>query len=277
MIKTSDGGCIMAGWEDGFGVGLQDVLVIKTDSAGNLQWSNSFGGAASDLVMSVSEKANGGYALAGYTESSGAGGQDMLLISIDSTGVLEWATSYGDTAQERCSQVIATVDGGFLLTGVTSSFGAGHTDMYLVKTDASGYSGCYGDDVVFTTTTPTVTVTTISPVISGGYLGLAAATQTINGGTQTAICGNVGISEAAVEGTSIGIVPNPASSAVTINNVNEQIGQLEITDALGKVVFSSEKINANSVSIDLAGWERGVYFVRVRSKGEIAVKRLLVL
>ncbi|MDQ3110234.1 MAG: hypothetical protein M3R17_10095, partial [Bacteroidota bacterium] len=95
MIKTADGGCIMAGWTDGAGAGVQDIYVVKTDSAGNAQWSKVIGAANGDFSLSVCENPAGGYMLGGYTESSGAGGQDMLLVSLDAAGTINWATTYG--------------------------------------------------------------------------------------------------------------------------------------------------------------------------------------
>ena len=76
----------MAGATKSFGAGVVDVYLVKTDSNGNLQWSNAFGGASSDAAYSVQQASDGGYLIAGYTDSFGAGDVDVYLIKTDLNG-----------------------------------------------------------------------------------------------------------------------------------------------------------------------------------------------
>ncbi|MDQ3111752.1 MAG: T9SS type A sorting domain-containing protein, partial [Bacteroidota bacterium] len=130
---------------------------------------------------------------------------------------------------------------------------------------------------VLTTFAPATIVTTITPVISGGYLGLSPATQTTNGGVINQLCGNVGISETNIPQAEPVIFPNPATTFFQVSNGIDEIGFLEITDALGRVIYSEKKSGVHSVRLDIAGWERGVYFVRLNSGGQLKVKRLLLI
>ncbi|MFQ5977997.1 MAG: hypothetical protein ACE5OZ_07710 [Candidatus Heimdallarchaeota archaeon] len=115
-----------------------DVWVVKTDKNGIEEWNRTYGGTEADVAESVIETADGGFLLAGYTESLGAGDRDMWLVKTDSSGSEEWDRTYGETEIDGAESVIETADGGFLLAGYTESLGAGDRDMWLVKTDSNG-------------------------------------------------------------------------------------------------------------------------------------------
>ena len=82
MVQTFDGGYAVAGWTQSFGAGLDDFWLVKTDSAGNMQWNRTYGGANPDEARSVVQTDDGGYAVAGYTSSFGAGSWDFWLIKL---------------------------------------------------------------------------------------------------------------------------------------------------------------------------------------------------
>jgi predicted secreted protein len=138
MCQTSDGGYALVGDTKSFGAGGNDVWLVKTDASGNMQWNKTYGGTGNDLGINVVQTIDGGYALAAYTSSFGAGGIDFWLIKTDSGGNMQWNKTYGGTGTDYCFNVIQTIDGGYALAGPTTSFGAGSMDVWLVKTDASG-------------------------------------------------------------------------------------------------------------------------------------------
>jgi hypothetical protein len=136
--QTTDGGYILAGMTSSFGAGFYDVFLVKTDASGNLQWAKTFGGSSTDYAYSVQQTTDGGYILAGRTISFGAGNYDFLLVKTDASGNLQWAKTFGGANYEEANSVQQTTDGGYILAGMTSSFGTGNYDFLLVKTDASG-------------------------------------------------------------------------------------------------------------------------------------------
>jgi len=88
LVQTSDGGYALAGFTQSFGAGETDFWVVKTDSSGNIQWNQTYGGQKGDSVWAIVQTADGGYALAGQTASFGAGEGDAWLIKTDEYGIV---------------------------------------------------------------------------------------------------------------------------------------------------------------------------------------------
>lgn len=116
-----------------FGAGSYDVFAFKVDSSGDVLWSKTYGGSGWDEAFSV-KRVNGGYVIAGMTNSFGSGGYDFYLLRIDENGDTLWTAAFGGSGWEECHSVCPTSDGGYILSGLTDSFGSGDHDVYLVKT-----------------------------------------------------------------------------------------------------------------------------------------------
>ena len=138
VVRTGDGGYALAGYTRSFGAGNDDFWLVKTDSAGNMEWNKTYGGPSVDAAYSLVQTRDGGYALAGDTYSFGAGGYDFWLVKTDYAGGIEWNKTYGATGTDVAHSLIQTTDGGYALAGTTSSFGAGASDAWFVKTNSSG-------------------------------------------------------------------------------------------------------------------------------------------
>ena len=143
LVETSDGGYALAGYTSSFGVGGSDFLLIKIDKSGTIEWNKTYGGIGGERAYSVAETSNGGFAIAGVTDSFGSGGNDFWLIKTDFFGNIEWNQTYGGTDSSIAYSLIETSDGGYALTGSSGSpsyfpISYGTTDFWLVKTDAYG-------------------------------------------------------------------------------------------------------------------------------------------
>jgi hypothetical protein len=147
IFKTSDGGFALSGSTASYGAGGSDAWFIKTDAAGTMQWNKTYGGNATEAIMGVVQTADGGYTIAALTTSFGAGNYDAWLIRTDAAGNMQWNRTYGGAGLDYALHMLQTADGGCVILGFTASFGAGGSDVWLMKWDASGnllWSRTYG-------------------------------------------------------------------------------------------------------------------------------------
>ncbi|MDH5461789.1 MAG: hypothetical protein OEX09_06175, partial [Candidatus Bathyarchaeota archaeon] len=97
VIQTNDGGYALVGFTESFGNGSWDFWLLKTHANGATHWNRTFGGASMDAAISVVQTSDGGYALAGWTWSFGAGRGDFYLVKTDAFGNMQWNKTYGGT------------------------------------------------------------------------------------------------------------------------------------------------------------------------------------
>ena len=133
--QTTDGGFIITGYTY---LGLRNVWLIKTDPDGNEEWNQTFGGNDDDYGYSVQQTTDGGYIITGATSSFGNGETDVWLIKTDPDGNEEWNQTFGGNDDDYGYSVQQTTDGGYIITGATSSFGNGDRDVWLIKTNSGG-------------------------------------------------------------------------------------------------------------------------------------------
>jgi len=175
--QTTDGGYIVAGYTSSFGAGLVDAWLVKIDANGDFLWAQSYGGANWDYVYSVQQTSDGGYILAGYEDSFGAGSKDVWSIKTDANGDTLWTRTYGGSGDDRSYSSQQTTDGGYAIGGCTNSFGAGGFDVWLIKTDAN-------DDTLWTRTyggSASDRAECVQQTTDGGYI-VSGATSSFGAG-----------------------------------------------------------------------------------------------
>jgi hypothetical protein len=133
-----DGGYCFAGYTNSYGSGNYDAYLVKTDTGGIQEFDKTFGGSQADRAYSIDITAEQGFILCGYTDSYGAGGDDLYVVNTDSTGNLNWQHYFGTTQNEEGFTIKTTPDHGSIAIGNTIIGATSYPDVYVVKMDTAG-------------------------------------------------------------------------------------------------------------------------------------------
>lgn len=136
--QTSDGGYIVAGRTKSFSYGSWDIAIYKLDSSGNKVWFKHYGGTSSDIAHSIQQTSDGGYILAGKSNSYSWGSYDFAIYKLDSSGNKLWFKHYGGTSSDIAYSIQQTSDGGYIVAGHTDSFSHKISDFAIYKLDSNG-------------------------------------------------------------------------------------------------------------------------------------------
>ncbi|MDD2889630.1 MAG: T9SS type A sorting domain-containing protein [bacterium] len=136
--ETSDGGFIVDGFTASYGSGGEDFLVVKLTSTGTVSWTRVLGGTQDDEANAIEQTSDGGYVVAGITNSYGAGQGDVMLAKLTSGGAVSWVKTYGGTALDCPWYIQQDASNNYILVGETKSYGAGNSDFLVMKLDVSG-------------------------------------------------------------------------------------------------------------------------------------------
>jgi len=137
--QTKDGGYIVAGWTDSFDSGESDVYILKLNAKGEVEWEKTFGGWYDDEAKSIQQTTDGGYIVAGWTDSFDSGESDVYILKLNAKGEDEWEKTFGGKNYDGAELIQQTTDGGYIVGGWTRSFGSGLDDVYILKLDSKGW------------------------------------------------------------------------------------------------------------------------------------------
>lgn len=282
--QTSDGGYIVAGYTTSYGSGNEDILLVKLTSAGALSWARTLGGGNNDRCWAVRQSSDGGYIMAGQTNSFGFGNQDGYIVKVNSSGTYQWSKCYGGNQEDILYALEILQNGDLLAGGSTMSSGSGGRDGYLLKLGSNGDGGftCPSINVATQSTSPTpgtssggtaknghstanlggvlITPPQPTPCRCAGYLG----NITIQG--PTLLCGNTGATT-----YSIPSLTNAINYTWSVNNATIASGQgtptivinpgtqninLAVRATFGpcdNVLIDSIMITVDNIMIDISG------------------------
>jgi len=118
-----------------------DFWVVKLSSNGDIQWQKAYGGSGFEEAIAIQQTSDGGYIVAGTTDSFGSGKKDFWIVKLDSNGNVEWQKAYGGGGDDWLHAIQQTSDGGYIVAGTTYSFLEGWWDPcngWILKLDANG-------------------------------------------------------------------------------------------------------------------------------------------
>src|SRR4026209_599371 len=114
------------------------VIVFSVNGFSQITFQKTYGGSGTEYGWCVQQTFDGGYIITGYTNSTGAGGNDVFLIKTNSDGDTLWTKIYGGTADDYGYAVRQNADSGYTIACNTMSFGSGSFDIYIIRTNATG-------------------------------------------------------------------------------------------------------------------------------------------
>ncbi len=137
---TNDGGYIICGNTMSFGEGNIDIMLIKTDSLGEMLWQRTFGTVENEVAFDVQLTTDDGYLITGTRQPYGApsDSMDAWLIKTDAEGDTVWTRIFGGMQCDGLLSSKQTSDGGYISVGITDSFGDHDDEAWLLKTNANG-------------------------------------------------------------------------------------------------------------------------------------------
>ena len=143
LILTDDGGYALGGFSWSYGAGLSDFWLVKVSDEGRLEWQRDFGGVARESAHSLIQTSDGGFALAGWSESFSSGDR-FWVVKTGPKGQQQWSRAYGQSAVSGTGTaaktdpagaraIRQTEDQGFIIAGWTGAF-PGARNVLAIKT-----------------------------------------------------------------------------------------------------------------------------------------------
>jgi len=296
--QTNDGGFIFCGGSysiDGDITeqkGNGDCWLVKTDNAGNIVWENSFGGSNYDFLQSVEKTNDGGYILAGYSESTdgdvaGAhGGGDSWIVKVNALGNVQWEKAFGSNGNDYAYCIQKRVYGGYVIAGYSElnngnvSGNHGSYDCWILELDDLGaiemqnsYGGT-GVDIAYS-----IRETSAGNYLIAGYSDSNDGDVNANHGTGDSwviklTLNSVGLNENTSDQT-ITVAPNPSVGNFNFSGLEPE-STLNIYDSEGKKIF--ETITENEIyELNFSDTAKGIYFYVINTKnGKISSGKMIL-
>ena len=246
-------------------------------------WSRMFGGSGNEKCYSIQQTSDGGYILAGYTDSYGAGYHDFWLVKTDANGDTLWTRTFGGTSDDECRSVVQTSDGGYILAGSSRSFNPFY-DGWLVRVDANGDSlwakviGGSNDDYAYS----------VQQTYDGGYV-VGGETKSFGAGDFDFYLVRLeaeptGVRELAGQlNGDLRIESNPVGKMATVTysiptSANVLLNLYDVSGRLVRTIYSGvQESGIHRVSVPCEDLSSGVYFICLEAGQIKATEKLILL
>jgi hypothetical protein len=258
----------LIGWDE-------NVLIVQTDTAGNVDWSKSIGGINSESGNDINITMDAGLIIAGSTRYIPGSEYDVLLIKTDSLGNMSWAKNYGTITLRETGNNVLEDSTGYLVCGGTSSSNNG--DIYLIKTNKSGTSGCNESNPALTTTVVATSVQNL--VLTTGTIGtpFSPVFPVDTGASISTICSSIVTNMPhPANKPGFAIFPNPAKDYLEMQS--DETGIIVFFDNLGRQVKSVGLKTAGKTKIDIKPeFGTGIFFYQFLSDSQSATFGRIVI
>lgn len=291
VIQTFDGGYVVAASTSSnsgdvtFLYGENDYWIIKLDSTGNIQWQKTFGGSYNESLTSIQQTSDGGYIVAGNSQShdfdvtmhyGSAINYDTWIVKLNAVGNIQWQKTIGGTGGDNANSIQQLADGGYIFAGVSSSTDgdasvnpAAGGNFWIVRLNSNG-------NVVWQKSvggTNFDIAKSIRQTIDGGFI--VAGYSYSNNGDVTLHYGNptypdiwvvkLGsetLSTQEIENLKISVYPNPTSDNINVSGISSDV-EFKIYNPVGQMVSQGKTKNQ---SVDVMHLAKGIYFIQLKEK-----------
>lgn len=293
LVATPDGGYLLGGHSNSPisgdktqpSQGGSDYWLLKVDAMGTKQWDRTFGGTGTEALWGLQPTTNGGYLLAGHSDSGlngdktqvSQGANDYWVVKVDATGTKQWDRTFGGSGNDSAYDLQPTSDGGYLLGGRSDSPPSGDKtqssqggfDQWVVKLDAMGLKqwdltfGGSGDETLWA----------LQQTSDGGYILGGSSSSGISGDKTRASQGSSDYwvvklgaaplgTTAATSRPTLSAFPNPTHASLIVAGA---VGTpYQVLNQLGQVVRSG---HLSAQPVDVHTLPAGIYLVRDQNSG----------
>ncbi len=277
-----DSGYILSGSTSSFGAGSYDILLMKTDSAGNVQWSKTFGDLQTDAGYDIHVNPDNSFVLSGYTEGLGYGhmrGDDssnVFLMKTNENGDLLWMEVYGDGLQDEAFRSAKASDGGYLIPGFTANYLFNDsTQMLFIKTDSMGLTGCHEESVIPIDSMITMPFQSVNfNQLSGLPVNTFILTETSFTPSNDDACLFADINSKNKSENGLKVFPNPFNEKLNIEGENMELLEIIFYDIFSRKIFSTKFMKAASINTEL--FMNGIYFYRIIDKNGVVMNGKII-
>lgn len=272
VIQDSTGDFVAVGQSfDAVGQTLEG-FAMKTDSIGQLLWEKVYGEpGGNESFFDIYPLANDRYSVTGniYRPFTYI---DISLLILNNSGDTVWTRAYGGSSIENGMAIKRTRDNGFIITGNTLTFGSGSGDLYLLKTDSSGNSGCAdiiaAGYMLYNLSAPTeINIPMIN--YRGGFQ-MNPSSFTFSGCVSIDVCPPLSDDYYTIVNNTISVFPNPVSENIFFNLGDSiQQGELIISDQFGRILLSNKFDGNFRLEFSTLEFSDGLYFYQVMKEGKL--------
>ncbi len=255
------------------------ATLIKTNSVGDTIWTKAYFSPPDisefPLDVDVIQNADGGYSFP-FVSNSFAFNNKIIMTKTDLSGNILLTKIFGGLQDDWPDDILQTTDNGFLISGCTKSFGHsnGLCDVYLIKTDSIGYSGCNNSSVSLTTEYLDLTVSNLMPMPATPSAPIIASSYPYyvkKGFSTSTICFSVGIQEDEIQDFKYNLSPNPFSTISTLEiliSSEFKNATIEIIDLLGRKLKTVKIVNSKTI-LTREDLPAGIYIFRLQTDMQI--------
>ncbi len=262
--ETMDGGYLIYAYTQSLGIGGTDFLLLKTDSIGNIIWSKIVGTINGEIPAIINQLPNGSFSVTGFVSTNSSA--EAVGFNIDLSGNVSSVNTYGLTNGTRFG--VSAVRNNYIVSAGdhSPSYQSMEGDFYIVKTDSTGYSGCFETPYLLSDSSVTITTSEVNDSMIDIVAPLTDVSMIVYDATssiiETTLCmTDIGSNEESER--QIEIFPNPNDGRFTLMRENYFSTVCRIYNIFGEVVLE-EKVTGNSKSFDV-DLPSGIYFLSLEN------------